>query len=76
MSSNWDRLRAALSREKKDVQAALSDFEASANATLDEKERALRASPAEKMAMEEDKAKEIDDQLEAIRKRIGGDAGK
>ena len=74
--STWDRLRAALRRETKDVQEALSDFEARTNATLDEKERLLKASPSEKMAMEQNNARALDDQLEALKRRIDGDAQK
>ena len=74
--STWDRLRAALRRETKDVQEALSDFEARTHATLDEKERLLKASPSEKMAMEQNKARALDDQLEALKRRIDGDAQK
>jgi hypothetical protein len=70
----WDRLRAALRRETKDVQAALSQLEARTNATLDEKERGLRASPSEKMATEQAKTKALDDQFEALRRRIDRDA--
>ena len=72
----WDRLRAALRRETKDVQAALSDLESRTNATLDEKERMLQASPSEKMAMEQAKARALDDQFEALRRKVDGDAQK
>jgi len=74
--STWDRLPAALRRETKDVQAALSDFESRTNATLDEKERLLQASPSEKMAMEQAKARALDDQFEALRRKVDGDAQK
>ena len=69
--SNWDRLRAALRREKRDIDAALSEFETKANATLDDKERELKASPAEKLAMEQTRAQELDDQFQALRRQIG-----
>ena len=74
--SNWDRLRAALRREKRDIDAALSDFESRTNATLDDKERELKASPSEKMATEQAKAQALDDQFQALRRRIDGDADK
>ena len=74
--SNWDRLRAALRREKRDIGAALSEFETKANATLDDKERELKASPAEKMAMEQARAQELDDQFQALRRQIGGEPKK
>ena len=70
--SNWDRLRAALRREKRDIDAALSAFETKANATLDDKERELKASPSEKMATEQAKAQALDDQFQALRRRIDG----
>ena len=76
MSSTWDKLRAALRREKHDVQSAISDFTSRANASLDDRERELRASPAERMAMEQAKAQALDDQFRALRDKIDRDADK
>lgn len=70
--STWDRIRGALRREKRDVDEALADFEVKANAALDRRERELRASPEEKLAMEQERALENDAELEAIRRRIEG----
>lgn len=68
----WDRIRAALRREKADVDEALAEFEVKANASLDRRERELRATPEEKLAMEQERAAENDAELEAIRRRIEG----
>ena len=70
----WDRIRAALRREKHDVDEALAEFEVKANAELDRRERELRATPEEKLAMEQERAAENDAELEAIRRRIEGGA--
>ena len=45
-----------------------------ANRSLDERERELNATPAEKLALEQQRAAEIDAELDAVRKRIEGDA--
>jgi hypothetical protein len=68
----WDRIRAALRREKADVDEALAEFEVKANASLDRRERELRATPEEKLAMEQERAAENDAEIEAIRRRIEG----
>lgn len=68
----WDRIRAALRREKADVDEALAEFEVKANASLDRRERELRATPEEKLAMEQERAAGRDAELEAIRRRIEG----
>ena len=70
----WDRIRAALRREKHDVDEALAEFEVKANAELDRRERELRATPEETPAMEQERAAENDAELEAIRRRIEGGA--
>ena len=68
--SNWDKLRDALRREKRDIKSAVSDFTAHANATLDAKEKELRATPSEKVAIELARAKELDDQIQALKNKI------
>lgn len=68
----WDRIRDALRREKRDVDEALGEFEVKANAALDRRERELRATPEEKLVMEQERAAENDAELEAIRRRIEG----
>lgn len=70
----WDRIRAALRREKRDVDVAVEEFKARANAALDQRERELEATPAEKFAMEQERSAEIDAELDAVRRRIEGDA--
>ena len=68
--SKWDRIRAALRQEKKDVDEALDEFKTRANATLDRKERERDASPADKLALEADRARAADAEYEALRRRI------
>ena len=69
----WDRILAALRREKRDVDAAVDEFEERANAALDRRERELRATPEEKLAMEQERVRENDAEMEELRRRIGGD---
>lgn len=68
----WERILAALRREKRDVGEAVEEFEARANAALDQRERELHATPEEKLAIEQERSREIDDELEAVRRRIEG----
>lgn len=68
----WDRIRAALRREKHDVDEAVEEATERANAALDRRERELNATPAEKLAMEQERASQVDDEFEAVRKRIEG----
>jgi hypothetical protein len=70
MGGAWDRIRAALRREKQDIDEAVDEFTAKANAALDERERELHATPEEKIAIEQERARENDAELEAIRRRI------
>ena len=69
----WDRIRAALRREKRELDDAVHDLEVRADAALDLRERELEASPEEKLAMEQERGRGIDDEIEAVRKRIEGD---
>ncbi|HEX7165755.1 MAG TPA: hypothetical protein VF230_02125 [Acidimicrobiales bacterium] len=66
----WDRILAALRREKRDVAEAVDEWKDKASAALDQRERELKASPSEKLAMEEQRGSEIDAELDAVRKRI------
>ena len=68
--STWDRIRAALRREKRDIDEAVDEFTARANADLDRRERERDATPEEKLEMERERAREIDTELDAIRERI------
>ena len=72
MTSTWDRIRAALRREKRDVDEAIDELTTKGNATLDRKEHELTATPEEKLAMEQAKGDEIDAELDAVRRRIEG----
>jgi hypothetical protein len=69
--STWSRLRAALRREKRDLDEAVQQLQSRLEATLDQRQRDLDASASDKLAMEQDRARAIDDQFEAIRRRIG-----
>ena len=75
MTSTWDRIRAALRREKRDIDEAVDELTTKANATLDQKERELQATPEERLAMEQAKGDEIDAELDAVRRRIEGGSG-
>jgi hypothetical protein len=68
----WDRIRAALRREKADLDQAVDEMKTKANSSLDQKERELNATPAEKLVIEQQRANEIDAELDAVRKRIEG----
>lgn len=68
----WDRIRHALKREKRDLDDAVNEMQTKANAALDQRERELHATPAEKLAIEQARAADIDADLEAVRRRIEG----
>ncbi len=68
----WERIKAALRREKRDVQEAVDEFTDRANASLDQRERELHATPAEKLEIEQERGREIDAEMEAVRRRIEG----
>lgn len=59
-------------REKRDIDEAVDELTTKANATLDQKERELHATPEERLAMEQQRGDEIDDELDAVRRRIEG----
>jgi len=71
--STWDRIRAALRREKRDLDDAVNDATARGNAALDRKELELAATPEEKLSMEQARAAQADADFEAARRRIEGD---
>jgi len=71
--STWDRIRAVLRREKRDLDDAVNDATARGNATLDRKERELTATPEEKLAIAQERAAQADADFEAARRRIEGD---
>lgn len=69
----WERIQAALRREKRDLDQAVDDVTRRADEALDRRERELNATAAEKVALEQKRAKEIDAEFDAVRKRIEGD---
>jgi hypothetical protein len=68
----WDRVRRALRREKRELDDIVGDATARANASLERRERDLAATPAEKLAMEQARADEVDAEFDVVRKRIEG----
>ena len=70
--ATWDRIRAALRRERHELEDAIDDATAKGNAALDQRERELKATPEEKLAMEQQRGVAIDAELDALRKRIEG----
>jgi hypothetical protein len=74
--SFWDRVRAALKREKQDLDELTTDWEQRGNASLDQRERELNATPEERLRIEQERIAANDDEFDAVRRRIeGGDAG-
>jgi hypothetical protein len=70
--STWTRIRAALRREKRELDDVVGDATNKANAALDRRERELEATPQEKLDLEQARAAENDAEFEALRKRIEG----
>ena len=72
----WDRIQAALRREKRDLDEVIDDITERGNAALDRRERELHATPEEKIAIEQERAEELDADFDAVRDRIErGDVG-
>jgi hypothetical protein len=71
----WERIRAALRREKRELDDVVGDATKRADAALSEREHELTATPAEKLAMEQQRAAENDAEFEALRNRIEGKGG-
>ena len=69
-----DRLKAALRREKAELDDAVADATERGNAALDERERELHATPEERLRIEQERAAAADAEYEALRRRIEGDA--
>ncbi|HZQ83271.1 MAG TPA: hypothetical protein VFA83_00455 [Acidimicrobiales bacterium] len=74
--STWDRIKAALRREKRDLDDAIDDATSRGNAALDRRERELTATPEEKLAIEQERGAEVDAEFEAARRRIEGTGDK
>jgi hypothetical protein len=68
----WKRIRAALRREKRELDDVVGDATGRADAALAKREHELTATPAEKLALEQARAAENDAEFEALRKRIEG----
>jgi hypothetical protein len=68
----WSRIKAALRREKRDLDDVIDDATARANAALDERERELHATPEEKLQIEQGRAEALDEEFDAVRRRIEG----
>ena len=71
----WDRVRQLLRREQNELKDAVRDFESRADAALDKRERELHASPEEKLELQQERAREADEEFEAVRRRIEGGGG-
>lgn len=71
-ASTWDRLRAILRREKRELDDVIDDVAARGNEVLDRRERELAASPEERLSIERERAKVEDDEYEALRRKIEG----
>lgn len=71
--STWDRIRALLRREKRELDDVVEDFKGRANAALDRREREMNATPEERLAIEQQRAAEVDAELDAVRRRIERD---
>jgi hypothetical protein len=69
----WERISAVLRREKRDLDEVIGDVTERGNAALDQRERELRATPAEKLEMEQQRSAEVDAEFEAARRRIQGE---
>jgi hypothetical protein len=68
----WKRIRAALRREKRELDDVVGDATKRADAALSERERELTATPEERLAHEQARGEENDAEFEALRKRIEG----
>lgn len=72
MPGTWDRIKAALRREKKDLDEVVGDATARANEALDRRERELHATPEERLEIEQEKGAALDEEFDAVRRRIEG----
>jgi len=72
MAGFWERVRAILGREKAELDDALADAEARGNAALDERERELRATPEERLRIEQKRAAAADAEYESLKRQIEG----
>jgi len=68
----WDRVRKAFRREKRELDDIVGDANARANAALDRRERELNATPSERLAIEQERGADVDEEFDEVRKRIEG----
>jgi hypothetical protein len=66
----WDRIRAALRREKHELDQTIRDAEIRADAAMTTKEHELAATPEEKLRLEQERGTANDAEFDAVRKRI------
>jgi hypothetical protein len=69
----WDRIKAALRREKQELDQTIRDAESRGDAAMTKKEQDLTASPEEKLRLEQERGTANDAEFDAVRKRIEGD---
>ena len=69
----WKRIRAALRREKRELDDVVGDATKRADEALAKREHELTATPAEKLALEQERAAQNDAEFEALRQRIRGE---
>jgi hypothetical protein len=68
----WDTIRRALRREARDARELLDDTTARGNRAMDRRERELRATPEEKLRIEQEKIAANDAEFDEIRRQLGG----
>ena len=71
----WEKIKALLGREKRELDDVVEDATARANAALDARERELQASPEERLRIEQERSAALDDDFDEVRRRIEGDEG-
>jgi hypothetical protein len=69
----WDRIKAAVRRETRELDDVVDDATRRANAALDQRERELHATPEERLEIEQERGAAIDEEFDAVRRRIEGD---
>jgi hypothetical protein len=72
MPSGWDRIKAALRRERTDAQELVDDLTASGNRALDQRERELAATPDERLRIEQERIAASDEEYEALKRKLDG----
>jgi len=70
--STWDKVRRWFRGEKAELDDMVADATVRGNAALDAKERELQMTPEERLRLEAERAKQADDEYEALRRKIEG----